>query len=991
MKKWLLMTLLFTFLFMIYGCKDQNEDSNLPKNLFSFEDFYSDFLIYEEHLNSIVNQHEAPREARKASVRTTDTSSIDEWLVTILREDILASHYASTFDKVNDTYYQHLLTTKDLVQIIKAAISGNENIELNQDFIPSSLSGATFKFVKSSEGYILIDALMGTTHTYLKLSLNDNLLDYQQFTYYYDLNQESLGTDLHLNYNYFKFLENKEAIYINQGESNAHLSYVNIELDEEFSISVGSEIIESEEPETKGYTISRFDRETNSQTYLSIVDGDIVGETYDIFDEYGGVYRYDDHDMNDDQIRLQVNFVTATGWDYVIASDSNDEEIDIATGVFLNDGTKIYDEWFNYTYTPTYGHLGLWIELTSKEDLTDDLFSLNQYQMNLDHPKASLEFFNQVDLDHFYEIQELFQIENLDMFAEDLEQELYQYIDEDIRLALEGKNNPDVPAVPLGDVDPYMEAMALFNEHFEAQPQYVSQGSTTLNLKDDEGRIVSSTSVTEYSIFNLDDLYFRYLQTSSGIEYSYDIDGTKGNLVIYEAEGPASRYHIISDQATEESFMSAYNDVFGDEEKNSINRIKQINDTTFELYLYADHLKIGGIRLVILYEQMGISGLSGQELKINVEFSNDFKSYQETMTISDLSVTVDNQTYTIETESEYILSIEEPLFYISPMDQSYYDFYLPKDMNDALITKGLHNDRYVLEKGAQYLHLWLSPGEYSVDVYEDYLDTIVKIYDEAGNELVYDGRFAVTNEGLYIVEIRSSIKQSTDIYVRENPAPKFIDFYFDEVDGILEESLDNDGYAFYSIHVPASDQDRLLVLEPYFIDILEPDSLLLIDIAIEDQYYYDDCIIDPTLDNQDTCYFWIPKTVDLVMGLTGDYKGVFGISYHYLDIPEETTFPIYSWDDLQTSPIILLTNDQQETLINFTITEAGSYELSMYYKNIFHSYQDATLYDKNGSILAIDWNHLMFLQAGDYSINLHITDEFGSVLVVCIPTMVQHE
>ncbi|RJP56548.1 MAG: hypothetical protein C4543_11170 [Ignavibacteriales bacterium] len=991
MKKGLFITLSIILLFSAFGCKDKNDDTSLPQNLYSFEDFYQDFLMYEEHLNAIVLQKESPEETEESHTQTTDVSSLDEWLITIKREDILASHYASTFDRVHDIYYEHLLTTRDLIQTIKAAISGTEGIELNHDFIPETLSNATFKFVKSSEGYILIDALMGSEHTYLKLSLSDDLLDYQQFSYYYDINQASIGTDVHLNFNYFKFLENKDAVYINQNESNSHLSYVNIELDEEFSISVGSEIVESEDPETEGYTISRFDRQTNTQTYLDIVNDEIVGETYDIFDEYGSVYRYDDHDIDDGKIRLHINFVTATGWDYVVASDASDEEIDAATGVFLNDGTKIYDEWFNYTYTPTYGFLGLWIELSSKQELTDELFSLNQFQMNLDHPKANLEFFNQVDLDHFYEIKEEFQIENLNMFAEDLDQELYQYIDEDIRLALEGKNNPDVPLVPLGDVEPYLEKMALFQQHFEAAPEYVSDGSTSLKLKNDDGLVVSTTSVTEYSIFSLNDLYFRYVQNGSGQEYSYDIDGTKGKIVIFEAEGPGIKYHVVSDQATQESFMAAYNEVFGEEEKNVINRIKQINDTTFELYLFAEHLKVGGISLVTLYEQMGISGLSGQELMIRIEFAENFKSYDQTMTITNLSVIVDGQNYTMETKIENSLSIKKPLIYISPLDQTYYDFYLPKDIKDALIIKGLHSDRYILEKGTQYLHLWLTPGEYSVDVYEDYLDTKVTIFDDQGNELVNDGRFTVTSEGLIIVEIKSSVNQSTDIFVRENPSPKFVDFYFSDGDGTLIESVNLDGITFYSIHVPSASQDRILVLDPLFVDVEAEFDHMFIAYNLEDYNIFGLCEFSLTNEDQETCYFYLPKDVDIVMELNGHYSGEFGISYTYLDIPSETIFESYTWSDLETSPVMLLTYEKQETLVNFTITEAGYYELSMRYENYVHSYQDATLYDQSGNMLTYDWDHQVYLDVGDYTINIHITNEFGEVNVLCIATMIHHE
>lgn len=991
MKKGLLYLFLFMSMFFMYGCKDKKTDTNLTHGLYSFEDFYQDFLIYEEHLDAIVDAKDSLQETKARSVSYRGTSSTDEWLETIQREDILASHYASNFDKVFDTYYEHLLSTRNLMQSIKTAISGNENIELNQAFVPLNLSDASFKFVKSSEGYILIDALMGIEHTFLKLSLNDDLLDYQEFHYYYDVNHISQDTGIQLNYYYFKFLENKEAVYINHNESYSHLSYVNIEEDEEFSISAGTQIIETQDYDTKGYTISRFDRETNSQAYLDVVNDAIIGETYDIFDEYGDVYRYDDHDVSDGLIHLQVNFVTATGWDYVVASEASNEEIDAATGVYLEDGTKIYDDPIGYVYTPTYGSLSLGIDLTSKEELTDELFSLNQFQMNLEHPKVNLAFFNQVDIDHFYEIKEEFQIEGLNMFSEDLDDAVYQYIDEDIRLALEGKNNPDVAAVPLGDVEAYQEAMSLFNQNMEAYPEYVSNSVTSLNLKDSKGEVVATTSVHEDSIYSLNDLYFRYVQMGSDFVYRYDIDGTKDKIVIFESEGPASRYHIFSEEANKDNFIKAYEDVMYFEEKNVINRINQVNDTTFELYLFADHLKVGGVRLVTLYEQMGISGLSGQELMIELIFADDFKSYTQTMVIKDLAVKVNQEDYTIELDMSYAISIKTPLPYTSPIDLDYFNFFLPKDIRDVLFIKGLHYDRYVLDRGIQYLHLWLSPGEYSVEVNEDYVDSIVKIYDDEGHELIQDQRFTVSEEGLIIVEINSPILQSADIYVRENPLPTDIVFTFDDVDDLLLEFYEPNRSTTYTIQVPVSEDDRLLVINSYMEEPLVGDRPLSIEYHLEGYNVSAHCDMNSLDDVQESCYFYLPKQEDIVFKLVGDYKGDFAIEYAYLTVPTETTFERITWEDLDEKVMTLLTLEQQETVIHFQITEAGYYELDINYINYHYTYQDATLYDQNGNVMVIDWEYQIYLETGAYSINVHTTNVGNDVNVLCILKMIHHE
>jgi hypothetical protein len=986
MRKYLLFGLTILLTITITGCKkpviDDQPDPK-PTPLYTIEDFYDDLERYSERLDEIVSEGNIETKISNPTVSRLSDGIWDEYLTTITRDDILESHYNSNIDIVHDSYYENLLTTQSFVDTIKGIMNG-EDIELNQDYFPSTIDDATFKFFMIDDNYILIDALFDTNHRYLKMGMNDDLLDYQEFLYYFDLGDGSHNDETTMNFSYFKFLEDKEAIHTRYSRDSSMLSVINIEKNDTFTISKGLGIIEGPYYEEAGYVLNRFDSETNSTTFLQVMNDEIIGETYDIFDEHGSVYRYDDYDNSDGIIRVQINFATATGWDYVVASNASNEEIDAETGIFTNDGTKIYDEWFNYTYTPTYGFLGLWVELESKEQLTNEIFSLNQYGMNLNHPKASIEYFNQIDLDNFDQIKDTFQIDNLDFFSDEIRDELYLYVDQDIRNALEGKiSTPTDPIVTTGDILEFNTAFAQFNANMEELGYYITHGITNTSYLNEEEQVVASATMNEYLYYNVNELFFRYASDTSGATdntYGYYIDGSTGPLLEFERDNPVFvEFDILEDTANTDNFNQAVNQFLGIGEANNAKSIKAIDEYTFEVTVDSQILGDGTYNVVAIFEQLGITGLEGQDILLTYTFNESFDSYDVSYTIDGLTLNEGEQSYDIVITSLSSTWIAINGMAYHPLENPSYKFYLPSTPMIDILVMEPSTRRVALTRGTQYLTIQVPIGEYEVAIYEDYSDTQITIYDKDMNEIPYDQRFESTYEGIYYVKIVSSTDQSANIYLRTNPTPQFIEFDFDSTDGELINSVSLEGNTWYTINVPSAAHDRLLMMNPYFIGEVDDPTMHLM-YMIEELYIDGFCDVNPNPEYQETCYFYLPANYDIELELNGYYVGDFGIDYSYIEVPQGTFNNNHTWEDIYTPINVWLTEDSPEARVDFTITEAGEYSLETLYRDFGYSYQDAVLYQSDGTQVTYDWEFTETLALGDYYILFQV-DYNESILI----------
>jgi hypothetical protein len=993
MKKFSSCILCLLFVFLLVGCQDKTttitssttSTSSTSTSLtsdtpYDISDFYDQLVIYQERMNTIITS----RSFEPMAYEFQGTSGDDT--ITIQRDEILASHYNSSFDMVYDDYFEQLNTTYEFVSSIKAMIEGHENIPLYEEFHPQDNPTNTFRFILSEEGYILIDALMGSNHSYLKIGLDDDLLVYHELHYYYASSSLSIKENLNLEFNYFKFMENSEAVYVNYSMDNSSLRYTSIEQDEQFTIGSGYGMIEGPEEGEQGYVLNLYDRELNAQIYLQVIDDEIISETYDIFDEYGLVYRYDDYESIGNTINLNINFVTATGWDYVVASEGSSEEIDPLTGIFLADGTKIYDEWFNYSYTPTYGHLGLRIELESKEELTNEVFSLNQYGLNLVHPKATIEYFNQVQLSDFYQIKNRFSIDNLNYFADDLHQELYDYIDIDIRNDIEGIN--EEPITTTGDVDAFNDAIESFQAVLTISPYYTGTGRLTTQILD-EGEVVSQSYSDSYENFDLMSMFFSSYNVIHGMglnqSYSYVLDGTKGKLIEFEINNQVVQYDILSDVATYSNFATAYSLLASSGGLDEVIHITQVNETTFELEVTTKYLNSSGIDTSLLFEQQGITGLDDQEIIITYEFASDYSSYDIDFTISNLTL----EEYEVKLISTSSIIIE-PALIQSPLDNPSLLFHLPNSLDQILFTTITSTSRFIVNDGISYMELFVEPGEYSIDLWDYYGTVTFKVYNAEMEELPYDGRFTAITEGNYYIKVTSSDEQSVFINVTYNPTPTFYHFTLDDFDSTISMELGLEGISGSTITVPSSTYDRVMVINQDNISpLIENYDTVHVNINLEDIYYFDS--FSPNLEEEpksSPAYIYLPKNREIVLDLNGYFYGTYAFDYAYISVPTGSFDNTYDWEDLTFTPILWMTEESQVAHVDFSITEAGSYDLDTYYKDFGYSYQNAMLYKSDGTLVSYDWRTFLNLQPGEYFIE-YTPGYYSDLFVLVIPKIVK--
>lgn len=983
--------MIFAFSLVLFGCNPgvtttttttaaTTSSSTEESPVFSVADFYDDMIVYEERIEAIISAKEQEAESSDSQFRKKTQS--EDGTETISREEILAAHYNGHLDPVMDSYLQQMSDTRMFVTEIRKLLEVQEGIALNEAFHPDGNSSVTFRFILSEEGYALIDALYGTEHLYLKIGLQDNLLEYQEFHYYFSQESLSPKDDIEMLFNYFKFTENKEAVYLLYSPTQSTLQCTSIENDEEFVISYGTGVLEGSFAGECGYVLNRYDRELNTRSYLQVMDGQIVGETYDVFDEYDQVFRYDDYDHFDGQIRLQVNFVTATGWDYVVASDGSSEQIDALTGVFLANGTKIYDDWFNYCFTPTSGFLGLWIDLDSRYEITDDVFSLNQYGMDLDNPKATVAFLDQVFIEDFSQIQDCFSVEGLDFFTDDLHQELYNFVDEDIRNDLEGNN--EEPIETTGNVDEFVQAVGHFEANLAGSPQYTATGTATTELLYG-GTVVSRMTSSTRLDFDLEAMFFRdYIHVSGNTtdeSFAYFLDGTHGKFVEFEMENGGTKYDILSETATEADFREAYDALWDEWNLSQVYEIRKVSSTKFELNVSPSFLGKNGIDLNLLFEQQGITGLEDQEILVTYEFTSGFDGYTVSYDLTGLSAGA----YDVRVTSTLTLTIG-PCLILSPMDSEGYLFYLPSSIGQILFTNDSPYSQWILNRGTSYMRLYLEPGEYGIDIIGNWGEPTFTVLDESFHILPYDQRLTATYSGYYYLEIHSSDRMDAFIQIWPNPTPTYYEFDLDSTEGNLEIDLNLDGGTTnYVISVPTFPEDRVLVFDSSLEEILSDEVMIGLLVDRGDDMIYDWFYFDSN-QNPGSQYLYLPAGQDLQISLSGYFVGSVKFDYEYLIVPAGAFENRYVWEDLSTSPLLFMTDDSPIARVDFTIEESGQYQLRTTYIDLGYSYQYAVLYRSDGTKITGDWFGTRTLTAGDYYIE-YTPGYTSTLLVLVIPSL----
>ncbi len=974
---------------LFWGCTDQKDNEKTPTSEqvnYTYEEFYGDLVIYEYYLDYLIDPTDDP-----VILSSSETSFLlglnsDESAQNIYREELLSLRNQFEYTHKQDTYKENLSRTLLYIKSVREALGDQYQIPMNTSFSPLYLPNATFTFAKSIKGYIYIETIIENTHTFIKLGFNQHRLDYQELIYE-DTTHSSPKDDSSLSYQYYKFLEYNESILIDYTEQQTSINYTNIETSENWLLKSGINVLNEPYANLFGYDLVKYDPKTNVEMHLQVLGDSIFNEEYIIYDEHGWVYRYKNRHLTDDTVQLNMNIIMANGWDYTTLEQTMLEHTTL--GLYMSDGSNIYEGPLSFTSNQYEVSLDLGILLSQDEPLSDDLLSLESYGLYMDHPKANVDFLDNIKIDDIEKIKSALLPIGMNVFADNLHNELFFFMDETIKQRLETEDSFIPIDIPYGDYKSYENALLQFSKQLQIEPNYVMGGSFTVSITNQNGKKLFSASTFEQQWFDLNAMFFKHVYYGDGIDTGYYIDGTHGNLIDYQTTGTAIHYQVLDSQATTLNFMEAYADYMTTENTNSIYEVKKIDDTTFELKVFANTMMVDDISIVSFYENMGIYGLSGQEIIILVHFNEDYTDFTETFTLTNLWASIDGQTYPVILESFIRMNIESFDDIDLPIDKPNATMNLTHELDAPFFIKGIHNSRYEITPGTQYLHLWLEYGEYQLDISNSYpLD--IRILDEQGKIIDVDHRFKISKRGLYVVELTSSERFFTDISIKENSFVHYQVIDLNLEDGVIETSIDLQGTSLYTIKVPSSSEDRVLMILPMFNNGSSIEKIYLMqDYPRLD--YHDTCTIDPTLETQHPCYFVIPANTIQYISLNGIYQGDLNLSYSYSrthegditenDLMNEWLLAFPTW----------INDDDRDINIQFTIYETGYYELQTIYKQWLPSVQYATLIDSYGQILHYDWDHSMYLESGTYTVLYHVVSDTGSVKVLCIPTLIKQE
>lgn len=954
--------IIFGVIFMgvfLVSCKDKTPDDPIDNPIISNQslaDIYSNLLIYQERLEQLTANAEP-----ELSNSTNILLSTYEY-ATYTRQELLNTYLGTTHNLVEDHYMEQLLTTKDFVGQVRLLIADDLDQEIGVAFHPNPIdSSITFRFLLSNEGYIVIDATYGIQHTYVKIGMSFDKLEYYELHYNYEGDFDPLDNQQIL-YNYFTFNEGVEAAYINSLGDYFTLNYTSIENHTQFMISAGATELGLEEGGA-GYHVSIYDSNAMTRTNLTVVDGQIESEIYEVFSEHGLFYVYTDHPIYGDEIILTVNFIEADGWDHLIVAENNGGNAGELDGIYDAQNNALYSGRIRLTYTPTYAYAAI-DQFVPHGTLNDSHFNLSNYGINLNNNKATLAYFSTLKVTNFNNIKQSLVLDDLDFFVDDIETELYNYLDLDIIACIEGTNDPIQIDGPTGDgVEEFETFMTNFYDAYEANPELIQTENGAFSIFDSR---TNNTTIVDSQLSMSINQEAMYLNVSSfTLSYgSYTIMERNGKFFEFDKAGGTVDYRSISDEVTMTYFMQL---------------LSQNTSVTDPMKGIVSVTKDGqnSYRVVMNINALGLLG----DYLLD---SYSFYGFQDTEIIA---------TYTFDTNhTHFIYTIDitglvNYEYYVNPRATTYHgqgevrlanvDVINPVNENDTLYLTSRKQDilyeipfgfmtRYVLHEGNNYAMIYLEAGGYRVQNIQ-YYDVDVTIENDYGQVSVNNGIFTASQAGYYYIVINSEIKQSTDLYVFAYTPPAINESVFDSDSGTFSQEYV--GEEVYYINIPESNQHRILVISLDSIaNALNEEDMFSIQ---ADPYEVNNnhmCVHDYMFYGSTNCYFEIKSEVDVTLQIDTNMAGLLEFEYEFVTIdPELST--IYDAVDINDLPYIILTAALNEVRVNFTISEERTYDIIFNFMMFDTAYVNIDFYRGNGSLIDDHiWEYSGTLEVGEYYI-----------------------
>lgn len=965
------------FAVSLTACKDKKIDDDPnpivdPKDDPVVQDltaFYDDLILYEARLISLTESADTETYRTPASFAFL----MDQEYDTYTRDELYALYASGSVDYVYGDYLENLFTARDFVTNVKNLIADDLDKEIGESFHPDpDNDDIVYRFLLSSEDYIVIDAAYGMEHTYVKIGMSNDLLEYYELHYSYSGEFDPLN-DSEIYYNYFTFIENNEAVYINCLDGGRYdLRYTSIADGRQFTISSGE--LEDEE-QLLGYTANIYNPLTNSNAYLSVAGNEIISETYDVFSDYGQLYRYTDHSQMSEDIILTMNVIEATGWDHLMIPTEPTGYPGELEGIYDSEGNALYTGRIRFSSGSNYAYAGIDVPV-EHGTLSDDDFSLSAYGLHLAHPKATVAGFNAIQIHDFNGLKQAFMLDNLDFFAADIRGELYDYLDSDIKASIEGTNDPDQGDVLTGDaaVDLLAALTAFYqSEQTSASLVQLESGEMTYYLPD--GSVARTEALGLVSMISSDDLYYR-LNVMGSRGGTYTVTEYNEQFYSFDHRNISTEYHRLYDDATPQNFEHflrqnsfIYNPLDG------VKSVESSGENTYQI-----ELNMGSLPSLYAYfgETMKLYGIENAIVTMTITIGSNSTSYSYTIDIGNFyyesSYALEEASYHGEgTISKDDVTILEPI-------QEGDSYYLPKN-KDEILFDATYNvmNRYVAPEGTSYLRIYLEPGNHKVYSRTSWNAATIKIQDENGNVISEDSNFSTTEAGYYYVSVTVNRLQSIDINVEFRYVPVFSDTVLDIEGGTSEITTEQD--IVNSLILPTLTNHTLLHIRMNKADMdIENDVIIDINIDPSQANSSEMCALIE-VDILD-CYFDLEPDIEYTTYLQTDFVGVIVFDYEFIDLSEplQDTFTLTSLEDI---PAVILADSQNHAQINFSITEEKTYNINLNLIGFDSFTYELQLFDSNGTVLDSDvWSFHGVLPVGDYYITYDIDFTHGNTVII---------
>jgi hypothetical protein len=264
-----------------------------------------------------------------------------------------------------------------------------------------------------------------TTFTALKSGYQDKQFYIKEMNYY--------AFESDINYLYSEFHENDHYVSLNYNDNeNFIFEYHSVTENIEFTLNKGSGVIEAEEP-VSGYSLGWYDQASNGRYHIGLSDeSKVIFEFYEIFNDHGMIFSYEDLDTRNDEISVTWNMLEATGWDYAYISDNvSNNPINSEDGIYKNDVKLFVEDRFYAGLNENYATLRIKKDFTIDE-LTTEKLNLSEFGLSFSLTELDLASIAALRNRAIEGAKDTSFFHNINLFDDQIVDEFLSVIDQDL-------------------------------------------------------------------------------------------------------------------------------------------------------------------------------------------------------------------------------------------------------------------------------------------------------------------------------------------------------------------------------------------------------------------------------------------------------------------------------------------------------------------------------------------------------------------------------